>query len=75
MYVGDNLVTDVQGAADVGMTTVQALWFRADDTPGIEAGLHGVHADGRPERGAAPSSLAPKVKSCGCPRPFGQCLV
>ncbi|MGN6798204.1 MAG: HAD family hydrolase [Gaiellaceae bacterium] len=37
MYVGDNLVTDVQGAAEVGMTTVQALWFRADDTPGIEA--------------------------------------
>jgi len=37
MYVGDNLVTDVQGAANVGMTTVQALWFRADDTPGIEA--------------------------------------
>ena len=37
MYVGDYLVTDVQGAADVGMTTVQALWFRADDTPGIEA--------------------------------------
>ncbi|HEY2777944.1 MAG TPA: HAD-IA family hydrolase [Gaiellaceae bacterium] len=37
MFVGDNLVTDVQAAADVGMTTVQALWFRADDTPGIEA--------------------------------------
>jgi len=37
MYVGDNLVTDVQGAANVGMTTVQALWFRADDTPWIEA--------------------------------------
>ena len=37
MYVGDNLLTDVQGAANVGMTTVQALWFRADDTPGIEA--------------------------------------
>jgi FMN phosphatase YigB (HAD superfamily) len=37
MYVGDNLLTDVQGAAHVGMTTVQALWFRADDTPGIEA--------------------------------------
>jgi HAD superfamily hydrolase (TIGR01509 family) len=33
MYVGDRLDTDVQGAADVGMTTVQALWFRADDTP------------------------------------------
>lgn len=36
MFVGDNLATDVQGAADVGMTTVQALWFRADDTQGIE---------------------------------------
>jgi HAD superfamily hydrolase (TIGR01509 family) len=33
MYVGDRLETDVQGAASVGMTTVQALWFRADDTP------------------------------------------
>src|SRR3954451_21058237 len=37
MFVGDRLDTDVQGAANVGMTTVQALWFRADDTPGIEA--------------------------------------
>lgn len=37
MFVGDNLESDVQGAANVGMTTVQALWFRADDTPGIEA--------------------------------------
>jgi putative hydrolase of the HAD superfamily len=36
VFVGDNLVTDVQGAANVGMTTVQALWFRADDTSGIE---------------------------------------
>ncbi len=37
MYVGDRLATDVQGAANVGMTTVQALWFRADDdTTGIE---------------------------------------
>lgn len=33
MYVGDKLVDDVQGAADLGMTTVQALWFVADDTP------------------------------------------
>src|ERR671931_90846 len=30
------LAGEVQGAGDVGMTTVQALWFRADDTPGIE---------------------------------------
>jgi HAD superfamily hydrolase (TIGR01509 family) len=36
LFVGDRLDTDVQGAARVGMTTVQALWFRADDTPGIE---------------------------------------
>ena len=36
MFVGDRLDTDVQGAAQVGMATVQALWFNADDTPGIE---------------------------------------
>jgi putative hydrolase of the HAD superfamily len=36
VFVGDRLDTDVQGAARAGMTTVQALWFRADDTPGIE---------------------------------------
>jgi putative hydrolase of the HAD superfamily len=36
MFVGDRLDTDVQGAAQVGMATVQALWFRADVTPGIE---------------------------------------
>ena len=37
MFVGDRLATDVQGAAAVGMTTVQALWFNADDsTPGVE---------------------------------------
>lgn len=36
MFVGDRLDTDVHGAAQVGMATVQALWFRADDTPGIE---------------------------------------
>jgi putative hydrolase of the HAD superfamily len=36
VFVGDNLATDVQGAANVGMTTIQALWFRADDRAGIE---------------------------------------
>jgi putative hydrolase of the HAD superfamily len=36
VFVGDGLETDVQGAARVGMSTVQALWFRADETPGIE---------------------------------------
>ena len=33
MFVGDGLVNDVQGAANVGMSTDQALWFVADDTP------------------------------------------
>jgi HAD superfamily hydrolase (TIGR01509 family) len=36
MYVGDRVETDVLGAAQVGMTTVQALWFKADDTPNGE---------------------------------------
>jgi FMN phosphatase YigB (HAD superfamily) len=35
LFVGDSLA-DVQRAADLGMTTVQALWFRADDIPDIE---------------------------------------
>jgi putative hydrolase of the HAD superfamily len=33
LFVGDSLESDVQGAANVGMTTIQALWFHADDTP------------------------------------------
>jgi HAD superfamily hydrolase (TIGR01509 family) len=32
LHVGDRLVDDVAGAAAVGMTTAQAVWFRADDT-------------------------------------------
>jgi len=36
LFVGDDLAKDVQGAANVGMRTAQALWFRADDTAGIE---------------------------------------
>ena len=35
LFVGDALA-DVQRAATVGMRTAQAVWFRADDTPGIE---------------------------------------
>jgi putative hydrolase of the HAD superfamily len=33
LFVGDSLVADVGGAAALGMRTVQALWFRADDAP------------------------------------------
>jgi HAD superfamily hydrolase (TIGR01509 family) len=33
LFVGDRLYEDVRGASDVGMQTVQALWFRADDHP------------------------------------------
>lgn len=36
LHVGDDLVADVRGAADVGMQTVQAMWFRADADPEIE---------------------------------------
>jgi putative hydrolase of the HAD superfamily len=36
MFVGDRLDTDVRGAAAVGLTTVQALWFAADPAQGIE---------------------------------------
>ena len=33
LFVGDRLQADVAGASLVGMRTVQALWFRADDAP------------------------------------------
>jgi FMN phosphatase YigB (HAD superfamily) len=33
LFVGDRLWEDVGGAGAVGMRTVQAVWFRADDYP------------------------------------------
>ncbi len=33
LFVGDRLYEDVRGAPELGMTTVQALWFRADEHP------------------------------------------
>ena len=32
MFVGDRLEADIKGAAAVGMTTVQAMWFRAEES-------------------------------------------
>jgi len=31
MFVGDRLYEDIRGANEVGMTSVQAVWFRADE--------------------------------------------
>jgi putative hydrolase of the HAD superfamily len=33
LFVGDRLYEDVRGAAEAGMTTAQAVWFRADEHP------------------------------------------
>ena len=33
MFVGDKRVDDIAGAAALGLTTVQALWFEADENP------------------------------------------
>jgi putative hydrolase of the HAD superfamily len=33
LFVGDRLYEDIHGAAQAGMRTVQALWFRADEHP------------------------------------------
>jgi HAD superfamily hydrolase (TIGR01509 family) len=33
LFVGDRLYEDMRGAGELGMTTVQALWFRADEHP------------------------------------------
>lgn len=44
LFVGDDLVRDVQAAAGVGMGTAQALWFRADDTQGIEPDFTAITA-------------------------------
>jgi putative hydrolase of the HAD superfamily len=32
LFVGDRLVADVRGARDVGMRTVQAMWYRAEES-------------------------------------------
>ena len=34
IFVGDRLDSDIRGAGDLGLVTVQALWFAADETSG-----------------------------------------
>lgn len=36
LFVGDRLDADVDGARRVGMRTVQAMWFRAEEDDGVE---------------------------------------
>ena len=36
VFVGDRLQADIKGAADVGMTTIQAMWFRAEEDDEIQ---------------------------------------
>jgi putative hydrolase of the HAD superfamily len=36
LFVGDRLDADVRGAHEVGMRTVQALWFRAEEDSDVE---------------------------------------
>jgi putative hydrolase of the HAD superfamily len=33
LFVGDRLYEDIRGAGELGMRTVQAIWFRADEHP------------------------------------------
>jgi putative hydrolase of the HAD superfamily len=33
LFVGDRLYEDIRGAGEIGMATVQAVWFRADEHP------------------------------------------
>jgi HAD superfamily hydrolase (TIGR01509 family) len=40
LFVGDSLANDIAGAAALGMTTVQALWFVADENPAAPAPDH-----------------------------------
>jgi putative hydrolase of the HAD superfamily len=32
VFVGDRLEADIRGAAELGMTTIQAMWFRAEES-------------------------------------------
>jgi putative hydrolase of the HAD superfamily len=40
LFVGDRLYEDVRGAGELGMTTVQALWFGPTSTPTAASPTH-----------------------------------
>src|SRR5437764_5519673 len=42
LFVGDRLHADVRGAREVGMRTVQALWFRAEEDSDVEPDFRAV---------------------------------
>ena len=44
LFVGDSRYHDVKGAGEVGLATVQALWFRTDDDPRGRDPDHLAHA-------------------------------
>jgi putative hydrolase of the HAD superfamily len=44
LFVGDRVFNDVRGAAAVGMTSVQALWFSVDEDGDGPAPDHRAHA-------------------------------
>ncbi len=42
LFVGDRLKADVRGARNVGMQTVQAMWFRAEEDADVEPDFRAI---------------------------------
>ena len=68
MYVGDNLVDRCAGRRRRGHDHGSGAVVQSRRHPGDRAGLHGVHADGRAERGAATSSIERRKSSLAAVR-------
>lgn len=72
LFVGDDLLHDVQAAGALGMHTAQALWFRADDTQGIEPDFAAFTAMDVLNAARRLARFPRQVKSCGASEPLGQ---